>query len=55
MKRVNAITRNKRPESFAKTLAKEMLDSVAEDPTFIKYIIIGNETAVYEYHDETVQ
>lgn len=36
-------------------VAKEMLANVAEDPTFIKRIITGDETWVYEYDTETTQ
>ena len=32
-----------------------MLNNVAEDPTFIKSIITGDETLVYDYGVETVQ
>lgn len=28
-----------------------MLDYLAEDPTFIKHIIIGDETCVYEFDE----
>ena len=38
-----------------KEVAKDMLENVAEDPTFIKRIITGDETWVYEYNVETVQ
>ena len=42
---------------FAKTTSghKGMLDNEAEDPTFIKSIITGDETCDYEYDVETVQ
>ena len=30
-------------------VAKEMLANVADDPTFIKHIITGDKTTVYEY------
>ena len=36
-------------------VAKEMLDNVTDGPTFIKRIIIGDKTWVYEYDVETVQ
>ena len=36
-------------------VAKEMLANVADDPTFIKRIITGNEKWVYEYDVETAR
>ena len=36
-------------------VAKGMLANVADDPTFIKRIITGDETWVYEYDVETAQ
>ena len=36
-------------------VAKEMLANVADDPTFIKHIIAGDEMRVYEYDVETAQ
>ena len=36
-------------------VAKEMFSNVADDPTFIKRIITGDETSVYEYDVETAQ
>lgn len=35
-------------------VAKEMLDNVAEDSTFIKHIFTGDETWLYGYVIETV-
>ena len=32
-----------------------MLDNIADEPTFIKRIITGDETWVYEYDIETAQ
>ena len=34
-------------------VAKEMLANVADDPTFIKRIITGDETCIYEYDVDT--
>ena len=36
-------------------VAKEMLANVIDDPAFIKRIITGDETWVYEYDVETAQ
>ena len=49
-KDLNLLSKRRRAE-----VAKEGLDNIAEDPTFIKRIITGDETWVYEYDVETVQ
>ena len=36
-------------------VAKEMLANIADDPTFNKCIVPGDETWVYEYDVETAQ
>ena len=47
-KNLNFLQKERRVE-----VTKEMLANVADDPTFIKRIIIGDETWVYEYNVET--
>lgn len=59
MKRVNARVLPKDMKLLQKSrrveVAREMLVNVAEDPTFIKRIITGAETWVYNYDVESVQ
>ena len=50
-------TRTRRSECFGKKErlvegGKVLLDNVAEDPTFIKRIITGDKTWIYEYDVE---
>ena len=47
-KDLNLLQKERRVE-----VAKETLANVADDPTFIKRIITGDETWVYEYDVET--
>ena len=47
-KNLNFLQKERRVE-----VAKEMLDNLAGDPTFIKRIITGDETWVYEYDVDT--
>ena len=49
-KNLNFLQKERRVE-----VAKKMLANVADDPTFIKRIITGHETWVYEYDVEIAQ
>ena len=59
MERVNARVLPKDMKRLQKSrrveVAREMLVNVVEDPTFIKRIITGAETWVYNYDVESVQ